>query len=137
MVAFPKLFFLKKYSPIYPDILRTILFDKVLLRDLPSLYGIQNIQELNTFFTRLVYYSGNELSLEKLSSMSGVNKPTLRRYLEYLEAAFLIKQIHKIDESGKHFKRQTSYKIYFTNPSLRSALFSPLAANDDMMGYMV
>jgi predicted AAA+ superfamily ATPase len=75
--------------------------------------------------------------LETLSVSSGVNKHTLKKYLEYLEAAFLIKQIHRIDESGKHFKRQNYYKVYLTNPSLRSALFSPLEPTDEMMGYMV
>ena len=56
------------------------IIDKVLLRDLPSLYGIQNQQELNRFFTTLVYYTANELSIDSLSTTSGVNKITLKKY---------------------------------------------------------
>ncbi len=33
------------------------IVDKVLLRDLPSLYGITDVQELNSFFTTLCYQS--------------------------------------------------------------------------------
>lgn len=135
--GYPEVIFSEKIQSNLSRYIKSDIIDKVLLRDLPSLYGIANVQELNSFFTTLVYYTGTELSLESLSKNSGVNKPTLKKYLEYLEAAFLIKQIHRIDEYGKHFKRQNFYKIYLTNPSLRSALFSPLQSNDDGMGYMV
>jgi uncharacterized protein len=115
------------------------IIDKVLLRDLPSLYGIRDVQELNAFFTAIAYNTGNEISLSSLSSKSSVDKDTLRKYIEYLEAAFLIKQIHRIDDCGKRFQRNTQYKMYLTNPSLRSALFSPLNAKEDdsIFGHLV
>jgi predicted AAA+ superfamily ATPase len=72
-----------------------------------------------------------------LSTASGINKQTLTKYLEYLEAAFLIKKIRRIDDCGKKFSRNTAYKIYLTNPSLRSALFSPLKSTDNGFGFMV
>jgi predicted AAA+ superfamily ATPase len=43
------------------------IIDKVLLRDLPGLYGVQDIQELNYLFTTLAFNSANEVSLEELS----------------------------------------------------------------------
>ena len=60
------------------------IVDKVLLRDLPSLYGIQDVQELNALFMTLVFNTAEEVSLDELSKRSGVTKPTIRRYLEYL-----------------------------------------------------
>ncbi len=117
--------------------IRHDIIDKVLLRDLPSLYGIQDVQELNSLFTTIAYNSGNEFSYEELSTGSGVAKNTIKRYIEYLEAAFLIKVIHKIDITPKKFKRATLFKIYLTNPSLRSALFSPIDSNDEFIGNMV
>lgn len=117
--------------------IRSDIVDKVLLRDLPSLYGIQDVQELNSLFTTLAYHCGNEVSLESLSKASGVDKYLLKKYLEYLEAAFLIRIIHRIDQSAKKFKRTNFYKIYLTNPSLRSALFSPLQPTDEAIGSMV
>lgn len=113
------------------------IVDKVLLRDLPSLYGIKDVQELNRFFTYLAYNTGNEFSYESMSKESGIQKETLKRYLEYLEAAFLIKVLNKVDINAKRLKRVTSFKVYLTNPSLRTALFSPIKATYDEMGNMV
>jgi hypothetical protein len=113
------------------------IIDKVLLRDLPSLYGIKDVQELNRFFTYLAYNTGNEFSYETMSRESGIQKDTLKKYLEYLEAAFLIKVLNKVDVNAKRLKRITSFKVYLTNPSLRTAIFSPISEVDSEMGNMV
>ncbi len=113
------------------------IVDKVLLRDLPSLYGIKDVQELNRFFTYIAYNTGNEFSYESMSKESGIQKDTLKKYLEYLDAAFLIKVLHKVDVTAKRLKRITSFKVYLTNPSLRTALFSPISETDSEMGNMV
>ena len=72
-----------------------------------------------------------------MSKQSQVKKDTLKKYITYLEAAYLIKQVKRIDQSGKRFKRDNFFKIYLTNPSLRSALFSPISSTDELMGNMV
>ncbi len=113
------------------------IIDKVLLRDLPSLYGIQDSQELNQLFSVLTYNTGNEVSLEGLSKASGVAKNTLKKYLDYLEAAFLIQRVHRVDKNAKRFKRVTTFKVYLTNPSLRAALFGAIEADDEAMGGLV
>jgi len=116
--------------------IKSDIIDKVLLRDLPSLYGIQDIQELNYLFTSLAFNTADEISIEQLSQKSGVAKNTIKRYIEYLEAAFLIKVIHRIDRSGKRFLRANFFKVYLTNPSIRSALFSPIGEDDDAMSLL-
>ena len=110
------------------------IIDKVLLRDLPGLYGIQDIQELNYLFTTLAFNTADEVSLEQLSRSSGVAKNTIKRYIEYLEAAFLLKTVHRIDRTSRRFQRANFFKVYLTNPSMRSALFSPITADDPAMG---
>ena len=113
------------------------IIDKVLLRDLPSLYGVHDIQELNYLFTTLTFNTANEVSLEQLSKRSGVAKNTIKRYIEYLEAAFLIKTVHKVDRTAKRFKRASFFKVYLTNPSMRAALFDLVTEHDDAMGPLV
>jgi len=135
--GYPEVIFSEKIQRNPGRYIKNDIIDKVLLRDLPSLYGIQDVQELNSFFTTLAYNSGNEVSLDSLSKTSGVEKHQLKKYLEYLEAAFLIRTIHRIDDNAKRFQRATFYKIFLTNPSLRSALFFPLQPTDDLMGNMV
>ena len=112
------------------------IVDKVLLRDLPSLYGIQDVQELNALFMTLAYNTAGEVSLDALSQKSGVSKPTIRRYLEYLEAAFLIKVVHRVDQNARRFKRANRFKVYVTTPALRCALFGPVAEDDAEMGQL-
>ena len=110
------------------------IIEKVLLRDLPSLYGIQDVQELNRLFTLLAYNTAGEVSLSGLSQDSQVSKQTLNRYIEYLEAAFLIKRVKRVDDNAKRFKRARNFKIYVTTPSLRTALFGPVAEKSPEMG---
>ena len=135
--GYPEAIFNEKIQHNPGRFIRQDIIDKVLLRDLPSLYGINDVQELNSLFTSITYNTANEFSYEELSQSSGVPKNTLKKYIEYLEAAFLIKQVKRVDQSGKRFMRDNFFKLYLTNPSMRSALFSPLSAIDDQMENMV
>ena len=135
--GYPEVIFSHKIQANPGRYIRQDIVDKVLLRDLPSLYGISDTRELNSLFTTIAYNSGNEFSLETLSRQSQVKKDTLKKYIIYLEAAYLIKKVKRIDQSGKRFKRDNFFKIYLTNPSLRSALFSPMSSTDELMGSMV
>ena len=114
--------------------LRQDVVDKVLLKDLPSLYGIGDTQELNRFFNVLAFNTGNEIGLEDLSKHSGITKAKLGDYLEYLEAAFLIRRVHRIDDNAVRMQRARTFKVYLTNPSIRAALFGMVQADDDAMG---
>ncbi|WP_343557474.1 ATP-binding protein [Sphingobacterium sp.] len=135
--GYPEVVLSEKIQSDMGRYVKSDIVDKVLLRDLPSLYGIKDVQELNRFFTYIAYNTGNEFSYEVMSRDSGIQKDTLKKYLEYLEAAFLIKVLNKVDINAKRLKRVTSFKVYLTNPSLRTALFSPVKATDDEMGNMV
>ena len=135
--GYPEVVFSEKIRSNPGQYIKNDIIDKVLLRDLPSLYGITDIQELNKLFVHIAFRSGNEFSYEKLSTEAGIKKDTIKKYLEYLEAAFLIKVVNRIDQNAKHLQRVTSFKIYLTNPSLRCALFSPIDDNDDFIGSMV
>lgn len=135
--GYPEVVFSEKIRSNPGQYIKNDIIDKVLLRDLPSLYGITDIQELNKLFVHIAFRSGNEFSYEALTKEAGIRKDTLKKYLEYLEAAFLIKVVNRIDQSAKRMQRVTSFKIYLTNPSLRCALFSPVNGDDDFIGSMV
>lgn len=132
--GYPEAVFSKTVQLDPGQYVKSDIIDKVLLRDLPSLYGIKDIQELNRLFTVLAYNTGNEVSLEDLSRSSGVAKNTIKRYIEYLEAAFLIRRVERIDQSAKRFKRAMCFKVYLTNPSMRAALFGQVTPDSEAMG---
>jgi predicted AAA+ superfamily ATPase len=117
--------------------IKSDIIDKVLLRDLPSLYGIADVQELNALFNTVAYNSAEEIGLEGLAKSSGVSKPTLVKYLDYLEAAFLIKRIRRVDENAARFRKAMTFKVYLTNSTMRAALFAPLTAEHPAIGHLV
>lgn len=135
--GYPEVVFSEKIRENPGQFIRHDIIDKVLLRDLPSLYGINDVQELNSLFTMIAYHSGAQFSYEKLSKESGVQKETLKKYINYLEAAFLIKVVRRTDDTAKSYQRETQFKIYLTNPSLRCALFEPINENNPEIGDMV
>ncbi|MBR4536731.1 MAG: ATP-binding protein [Bacteroidales bacterium] len=135
--GYPEVVFSQRIQENPGQFIRHDIIDKVLLRDLPSLYGITDVQELNSLFTMIAYHSGAQFSYEGLSKDSGVKKDTLRKYIQYLEAAFLIKKIRRADDTAKDYKREMLFKLYLTNPSLRCALFQPINEYDDVIGNMV
>lgn len=135
--GYPEVVLSEKIQSDMGRFVKNDIVDKVLLRDLPSLYGISDVQELNRFFSYLAYNTGGELSYEGMSNDSGIGKVTIRKYLEYLESAFLIKVLHKVDINAKRLKRITNFKVYLTNPSLRTSLFSPVSETDKEIGSLV
>jgi predicted AAA+ superfamily ATPase len=134
--GYPEVIFSKEIQADPARFIKSDIIDKVLLRDLPSLYGINDIQELNYLFTTLAFNTGDEVSLEGLSRNSGIAKNTIKKYIEYLEAAFLIKIVHRIDKSAKRFTRATHFKVYLTNPSMRAALFAPITEDDEALPFL-
>lgn len=109
---------------------RNDIIDKVLLKDLPSLYGISGIQDLNRLFAYLAYNAGREASFENISQDSGIVKPTMKRYIEYLESAFLIIKLTHVDDTCRSLQRERNFKVYLNNPSMRAALFEPVREGD-------
>ncbi len=135
--GYPEVAFSSRIQEDPGQFVRHDIVDKVLLRDLPSLYGISDVQELNSLFTMIAYHSGMEFSYEGLARESGVKKEVIRKYIQYLEAAFLVKVITRTDDTAKRFQRQTTFKMYLTNPSLRCALFEPIKLTDGNIGDMI
>jgi predicted AAA+ superfamily ATPase len=116
--------------------LKQDIVDKVLQKDLPSLFGIADTQMLNRFFHVLAFHSGHEVSPDSLAKTTGIKKHVLAEYLEYLEAAFLIRRVHRIDDTARRLQRMRTFKVYLTNPSMRAALFGLMHADHEAMGSM-
>ena len=98
---------------------------------MPSLYGIQDIAELNRLFVTLAHNTGQEVDLPGISQDSNVSKDTILRYLEYLEAAFLIRRVNRVDRSVRKFKRNHKFKVYLRNASMYPATVHCAVNKDD------
>lgn len=113
-----------------PAFIRDGVADRVLHKDLANLYGISEAQELNKLFGLLAFNTARQVTIDDLAKAAGVAKNTLRKYLDYLESAFLIRRVPRVDKDGKRFQRQVAFKVYLTTPCLYAALFAPVPAGD-------
>ncbi|MDH5188599.1 MAG: AAA family ATPase [Rhodospirillaceae bacterium] len=101
-----------------------------IFRGAPGVYGVSDMGELSRLYAHLVQGFTNSFSIETLAKEFAIAKNTIRKYLDYLEAAFLIRRIWRIDGKANKFSRQTRFKVYLINPSHRAALFGKVAISD-------
>lgn len=104
------------------QIMREDVVDKVLKRDLPSLYGLRNPTELERIFLYLCNESSNVVSIEAIAKeLNGVTRPTVEKYIGYLESANLIYVSYPIDIKEKKVLK-ASPKIYIADAAIRNAV---------------
>lgn len=68
------------------QVLREDVVDKVIKRDLPSIYPIRNTTELERIFLYLCKVSSSIVSVDLIAKeLQGVSRPTVLNYISYLE----------------------------------------------------
>lgn len=118
-------------------IIQKDITDKVIMKDLPGLFGIENTLELQQFFNVLSYRTGEILDYSSVSKETKTDHKTIKKYIKYLEAAFLIKILQRVDITAKRFKNITQFKVYLTNPSLFTGLFGRIASDNERFPHLV
>lgn len=121
------------------QIMREDVVDKVLKRDLPSLYNIRNATELERIFLYLCNVSSEVVSIDAIvKELSGVSRPTVENYIRYLESANLIYQSWPIDMGGKKVLKARP-KIYISDAAIRNAVLmdDSVLADPVQMGKIV
>lgn len=104
------------------QVMREDVVDKVLKRDLPSLYNIRNATELERIFLYLCNVSSDIISIEAIAKeLKGVSRPTVENYIRYLESANLIYQSWPVSMAGKKVLK-ASPKIYIADAAIRNAV---------------
>ena len=104
------------------QVMREDVVDKVLKRDLPSLYNIRNATELERIFLYLCNVSSEIVSIDAIAKeLSGVSRPTVENYIQYLESANLIYQSWPVDMAGKRVLKSKP-KIYIADAAIRNAV---------------
>jgi Predicted ATPase (AAA+ superfamily) len=121
------------------QIMREDVVDKVLKRDLPSLYNIRNSTELERIFLYLCNVSSNIVSIEAIAKeLNGVSRPTVENYIRYLESANLIYLSYPVEMGGQKILK-ASPKIYISDAAIRNAVLmdSDILTEPEEMGKMV
>ncbi len=121
------------------QIMREDVVDKVLKRDLPSLYNIRNATELERIFLYLCNVSSEIVSIEAITKeLNGVSRTTVENYIQYLESANLIYQSWPVDMAGKKVLKARP-KIYIADAAIRNAVLmdDSILTNPVEMGKIV
>ena len=124
---------------IAQQILREDVVDKVLKRDLPSLYQIRNSIELERIFLYLCNVSSSIVSIEAIArELQGVSRPTVENYIRYLESANLIYQSKPVGMAGKQILK-SSNKIYIADAAILNAVLmdDTILTDPEKMGKIV
>ncbi len=136
--GFPELA-LAKNDLLAEQVMREDVVDKVLKCDLPALYKIRNVTELERIFLYLCSVSSEVVAIDAVAKeLNGVSRPTVQNYIDYLESANLIYQSYPVDLAGKKVLK-ASPKIYIADAAIRNAVLmdSDLLTNPVEMGKMV
>lgn len=121
------------------QIMREDVVDKVLKRDLPSLYNIRNATELERIFLYLCNVSSEIVSIDAITKeLNGVTRPTVENYIRYMESANLIYQSWPVDMAGKRVLKAKP-KIYIADAAIRNAVLmdDSMLTNPTEMGKVV
>ena len=121
------------------QIMREDVVDKVLKRDLPSLYNIRNSTELERIFLYLCNVSSEIVSIDAIAKeLNGVSRPTVENYIRYLESANLVYQSWPVDMADKKVLKARP-KIYIADAAIRNAVLmdDSILSNPVEMGKVV
>ena len=120
-------------------IMREDVVDKVLKRDIPSLYKVRNSTELERIFLYLCYHSSSIIAVDAIAKeLGGVSRATIDDYIAYMESANLIYRSFPIEMSGKKTLKAKA-KIYIADAAIRNAVLmdSSLLTNPEQLGITV
>ena len=110
------------------------LISSYLFRDVLALDGVRHAEKLLRLLQSLAFQVGKDVSLPELGSRVGLAVPTVDRYLDLLEKAFVLYSRHGFSRNlRKEITRSRRY--FFFDNGVRNGLianFNPLALRDDV-----
>lgn len=120
-------------------LLREDVVDKVIQRDIPSLFDVRNSTQLEKLYLYLCLQTGNLTNLSHIASgLGNISVPTVTRYIEFLKDANLIYISEPAGLKGRKTINSRP-KIYMADAALRNAslmITEPMEDSTDL-GLMV
>ena len=103
-------------------ILREDIVDKVLKRDMPSLFAIRNISILEKVFLYLCFKSSNIINYSAMSQdLENTSIATIQDYIMYLKNANLIYESNPINNTNSKILKSNP-KVYIVDSAIRNAV---------------
>jgi predicted AAA+ superfamily ATPase len=80
--------------------------DKILYKDIPSLFKIEDISVLDSILENITDNPGQLIELTSFAGEYKISRPTLANYLRYLEESFLIKKLYNFSKNKRKIERK-------------------------------
>ena len=119
--------------------LREDVVDKVIKRDVLTLFNVRNPLQLEKVFLYLCMNSSNIINITTMcKELDDMNKSTLTSYIQFLKEANLIYISDPVGVDGKGILKGRS-KIYVADAAIRNAvlMLEDVITNPEEMGIMV
>lgn len=119
--------------------LREDVVDKVLKRDIPSLFNIRNASVLEKVFLYICFNSSNIINISTISKeLDNTPAVTVSNYIQFLERANLIYVSYPVRLDGKKILKARP-KMYIADAAIRNAvlMLDNVLADPEEMGIMV
>ncbi len=104
-MGFPELVNIKDRD-IIKKYVKEGIAEKVVYKDIPSLYNIEDISVIDSMLNLVMEEPGQLIELPELSKTLKISRQTASNYLRYLEESFLIKKIYNFSKSRRKSERK-------------------------------
>lgn len=99
--------------------LREAIFRKTIEYDIPRIFGIEKVEELKFLFQVIANETGSVVEIGNLARETELDQKTLKKYLEYFEASFLVFVVYNFSKSFRKSKKSLK-KVYLGSPNFYS-----------------
>jgi len=117
---FPEMVLQKDIDKIRKYISESV-YKKTIEYDIPKIFGVEKIDELKFLFQLLVAENGSLLEFKNISSETGIEENTLKKYVSYFQESFLFELIYNYSKSLRKSKRLQK-KGYIASPNFSTTL---------------
>ena len=133
--GFPNIFEIEEIG-IWQKLIRDDVIDKVIYRDIVSLYDIKKPELLEKLFMYLTGINGQILNVSNISNSIGLSREYVNRYLLYLKNAYFIRGVKKYAKSIEKIVRSNE-KVYILDPAIINSLLNKTSIDDEFAGHLV
>ncbi|MFZ5555283.1 MAG: ATP-binding protein [Pseudomonadota bacterium] len=125
--------------PLCQRLLREDIVERVLKRDMTTLFGVRNVAELERLFIYLCLHTGGILAHKTVADALETSPATVANHLALLEQANLVYRLPPVRAGGKRVLKARN-KYYLVDAALRNAVLlrsEEALNNPDDLGLVV
>jgi len=133
--GFPNIFEIEEIE-LWQKLIKDDVIDKVIYRDIVTLYDIKKPELLERLFLYLIGINGQILNVSNISNSIGLSRAYVNKYLLYLKNAYFLLGVKKYAKSIEKIVRSNE-KVYIIDPAIINSLLNKTRIDEDFAGHLV